>query len=117
MGYTWENGRIWQPAPRRVAALPPGVVDVSAGADHSLALAGGAVYAWGRGDAGQLGDKSFVGPPRRVAALSRRRAVAVAARGACSCARFDDGGVACVGRCGRVRGALEAVLAGKVARL
>lgn len=70
MGYTWEGGKLWQTAPRRVEALR-GVVDVAAGADHSLALArDGQVYAWGRGNDGQLGDKAFVGPPRRLAALS-----------------------------------------------
>ena len=39
VGYTWEGGKLWQTAPRRVEALR-GVVDVAAGADHSLALAG-----------------------------------------------------------------------------
>ena len=54
VGYTWEGGKLWQTAPRRVEALR-GIVDVAAGADHSLALASdGQVYAWGRGNDGQL---------------------------------------------------------------
>ena len=44
VGYTWEGGKLWQTAPRRVEALR-GIVDVAAGADHSLALArDGQVY-------------------------------------------------------------------------
>jgi len=117
VGYTWAGGKLWQTTPRRVPALAD-VVDVAAGDDHSLALTrDGTVYAWGRGNDGQLGTKCFVGPPRPVAALSRarggsRRPVAVAARGACSCALLDDGEVACVGACRRVRGALRDALLG-----
>ena len=67
VGYTWEGGKLWQTAPRRVEALR-GIVDVAAGADHSLALArDGQVYAWGRGNDGQLGEGL-----RRAAAEPRR---------------------------------------------
>jgi alpha-tubulin suppressor-like RCC1 family protein len=42
--------------PWRVLGLPPGIVQVSAGADHSLALASdGTVWAWGSNEYGQLG--------------------------------------------------------------
>ena len=113
VGYTWEGGKLWQTAPRRVEALR-GIIDVAAGADHSLALArDGNVYAWGRGNDGQLGNKAFVGPPRRLAALSAKKSrtpTAVGARDACSCAIFDDGSIVCVGACTRVGAALREAL-------
>ena len=120
VGYTWEGGKLWQTAPRRVEALR-GIVDVAAGADHSLALArDGQVYAWGRGNDGQLGDRAFVGPPRRLAALSAsksRTPIAVGAQNACSCAIFDDGSIGCVGACARVGAALREALREKASLL
>ena len=122
VGYTWEGGRLWRTSPQRVAAVAD-VVDVAAGDDHSLALSrAGVVYAWGRGNDGQLGNKCFVGPPRRCAALSKdatRRPIAVAAAGACSCAWLEgalgDGAATCVGACGKVGDALRRALAAKLA--
>ena len=92
------------------------------GADHSVALSrDGRVFAWGRGNDGQLGNKAFVGPPRKVAALSKdatRRPVAVAAAAACSCAWLEDalgsGTAACVGSCSKVAESLREALATKV---
>ena len=69
VGYTWEGGKLWQTAPRRVEALR-GVVDVAAGADHSLALA-------------RDGQVLRLGPPRQRRAARRqglRRAPAEARR-------------------------------------
>ena len=81
----------------------------------------GRVFAWGRGNDGQLGNKAFVGPPRKVAALSKdatRRPVAVAAAAACSCAWLEDalgsGTAACVGSCSKVAASLREALAAKV---
>ena len=121
VGYTWEGGRLWRTSPQRVGALGD-VVDVAAGADHSVALSrDGRVFAWGRGNDGQLGNKAFVGPPRKVAALSKdatRRPVAVAAAAACSCAWLEDalgsGTAACVGSCSKVAESLREALATKV---
>ena len=87
----------------------------------TLALArDGQVYAWGRGNDGQLGDKAFVGPPRRLAALSAsksRTPKAVGAQNACSCAIFDDGSIGCVGACARVGAALREALREKASLL
>jgi alpha-tubulin suppressor-like RCC1 family protein len=46
-----------EPAPGPVTGLPPNVVAIGAGANHSLALdAAGNVWAWGNNSAGQLND-------------------------------------------------------------
>eukprot|EP00029_Vermamoeba_vermiformis_P008735 TRINITY_DN416_c0_g1_i1.p1 TRINITY_DN416_c0_g1~~TRINITY_DN416_c0_g1_i1.p1 ORF type:complete len:854 (-),score=153.91 TRINITY_DN416_c0_g1_i1:128-2494(-) len=48
--------------PRLVQGLPPAfnIIALSAGEDHSVAcFQNGAVYSWGRGDRGQLGDATF----------------------------------------------------------
>lgn len=43
--------------PARLSPAPPGIVQLTAGYDHSLALDGqGTLYAWGANDSGQLGD-------------------------------------------------------------
>ena len=58
------------------------VVAVSAGVDHSLAIAAnGAVWSWGRGDNGQLGhgDEEDRLLPKKVEALAGQRVVAVSA--------------------------------------
>jgi alpha-tubulin suppressor-like RCC1 family protein len=44
-----------------VTGLPPNVVAIGVGANHSLALdAGGSVWAWGNNTAGQLNDGTAV---------------------------------------------------------
>ena len=103
-GYTWKGGKIWQKSPQKVDALKHAtIVDVAAGADHSLALSdAGDVYAFGRGDDGQLTGRDrgrpFVSPPLKCAALSP--AVAVAAQDACSCSFSEKAGQqVCIGRC------------------
>lgn len=46
-----------EPTPGQVTGLPPNVVAIGAGANHSLALDGnGNVWAWGNNTAGQLND-------------------------------------------------------------
>ncbi|KAJ1454826.1 regulator of chromosome condensation 1/beta-lactamase-inhibitor protein II [Pelagophyceae sp. CCMP2097] len=137
-GYTWKDGRIWQPQPCLVAALAHAkIVDVAAGADHSVALAdNGTVFTWGRGDKGQLSAsaKPFLGPPRKCDALSSGNTVAVAAEGDCTCAWLlagaapgapgdapTDAGArgraVCIGACARLRLVLTAQLVDKAARL
>ena len=75
VGYTWENGKLWQRQARRVVALErERVVAVAAGGDHSVALTEeGDVFTWGRGEHGQLGRggaKPFVMPPTKSGFLS-----------------------------------------------
>lgn len=48
------------PVPVDVTGLPPGVVQIAAGQDHTCALAGGEVYCWGEGQYGNLGQGSEV---------------------------------------------------------
>ena len=91
----WSRGAIVQRAPVRVgggAGATP-VVGVACGEDHTLALDDkGQVWAWGRGEHGQLfgaAGKQFTAPPQRSSRLTGREgAVAVAAAGHCSCSRL-----------------------------
>jgi len=65
--------------PRQMAGLPFGVVTaLAAGADHTLALSEGTVWAWGNNLAGQLGNGKFLssGIPQRVSGLSDVTAIA-----------------------------------------
>ena len=93
VGYSWEGGKIWRESPQLVFALakrpaptkmtkmldtqpaPTRIIDVSCGADHTVALAANRkdVFTWGRGEHGQLGRgrKLFVsGGPDRASELS-----------------------------------------------
>ena len=89
VGYTWENGRLWQNRPKRVAALGgERIIAVAAGGDHSVALtADGAVFTWGRGEHGQLGHlgkKPFVMPPTKSEYLSGDSAATILAEKNCT---------------------------------
>lgn len=90
--YSWGSGYLSQlgHGSEEVSLLPKKVeafsgqraVAVSAGDYHSLAItAGGDVYSWGKGNAGQLGHGNIGSQPlpRRIAALEGRRVVAVSA--------------------------------------
>ncbi|MFJ4584571.1 RCC1-like domain-containing protein [Streptomyces echinatus] len=79
--YSWGDNRYGQlgdnrtgdsrTLPDRVAGMP-GARQISAGCDFSLALLeNGEVYAWGRGNLGQLGtgDRATSSVPRRVVGL------------------------------------------------
>jgi len=84
-----------RPSPASVA-LPTGVSPtvVSAGAFGSFALADGTIYAWGRGDSGQLGNGStplFQGTPVVVSAPAGVRFTALSAGGTHVLALGDDG--------------------------
>jgi hypothetical protein len=103
----WSRGSIVQRAPVRVGggagAIP--VVGVACGEDHTLALDDtGQVWAWGRGEHGQLfgaSGRQFTAPPKRSSALTGREgAVAVAAAGHCSCSRLvGSAAPRCTGKC------------------
>ncbi|MCL2847031.1 MAG: hypothetical protein FWE38_05080 [Firmicutes bacterium] len=93
--YAWgrnRNGQVGDPTidpttgrifdirpPVRVHGLPNDIVAVAGGGFHSLALTrGGHVWAWGRGDRGQLGHGYNVGTqitPVQVANLDRVRTI------------------------------------------
>ena len=53
------TGGNFKTTPQAVTTLPAGATDVAAGSNHSLALVGGVVYAWGRNLAGELGDGDY----------------------------------------------------------
>ena len=78
---------------------------VACGEDHTLALDDeGRVWAWGRGEHGQLfgaADRQFTAPPKPSSVLTGREgAVAVAAAGHCSCSRLVGGATPrCTGKC------------------
>ena len=90
-------------------SLPPGPVSaVAAGADHSLALVNGALYAWGKGGYGQLGLGTFDDPrttasndvcvPQEVAALAGKGAVTHCAAGSSGSAAVVAGALYTWGR-------------------
>ena len=103
----WSRGSIVQRAPVRVGggvgATP--VVGVACGEDHTLALDDkGQVWAWGRGEHGQLfgaAGRQFTAPPKPSSSLTGREgAVAVAAAGHCSCSRLvGSAAPRCTGKC------------------
>jgi len=85
-----------QPWPKKVEALAGGVVAVSAGGSHSLALtAGGAVWSWGSGGFGPLGhgDEQHQPLPKEVEAFAGQRVVTVSAGSKHSLAITADGAV------------------------
>lgn len=82
--------------PATVPGLPPLMIQVAAGADHSLALAhNGEVWAWGNNAYGQLGNNSFNNAPSpvKVPNLSGVRFIAAATSGFSSFAVKHDGSV------------------------
>jgi alpha-tubulin suppressor-like RCC1 family protein len=92
-----------QPSPSRVA-LPPGrtAVAISAGDAHTCALLDdGSAACWGVDATGQLGNGAAVTgsqpSPTAVALPPGRRAVAITAGGAHTCATLEGGSVACWG--------------------
>lgn len=78
-----------------------GVTDVSAGAEHSLAVWFGAAWAWGSNEFGQIGDNKTPEEQREVVAptavLAKGEVVAVAAGGYHGLALLRSGGVSAWG--------------------
>ena len=66
-----------------VSGLTNGVTDVAAGSEYSLAVKNGNVYAWGEGEAGALGDGTFLNrsTPVQIDPGHLTNVVAVAAGG------------------------------------
>jgi alpha-tubulin suppressor-like RCC1 family protein len=79
--------------PVAVSGLSNGVTAIAAGANHSLAVRNGGVYAWGNNDNGELGDgtTSDVWTPERIDPNDLNNIVAVAAGFASSYALSADG--------------------------
>lgn len=75
-------------------ASSPGVISISAGASHCLALTGdGSVLAWGNNDYGQLGDGTNVSTSAPVKVRGLGHVIAIAAGPGHSLALVDDGTV------------------------
>lgn len=105
----WSKGHVWQRTPQLCGSLRERgvhVVSAACGSDHTLALDdGGRVWAFGRGEHGQLfeGSRPFTSPPQVSAALSSSGdgAGGILAFGNCSCARRVEGLWKCIGSCNR----------------
>jgi hypothetical protein len=93
-----------QPSPVQVSGLTSGASAVSAGVNHACAVAGGAVYCWGRTDHGALGNTNSPGtqstpviaggpPPGQLGSGF----TVVAAGDSFTCALRDTGRVVCFG--------------------
>ena len=93
---TWSSVFL----PTRLDTITTGVVQISAGGSHSLAVdTSGSVWAWGRDLFGQLGDSPVASDsnlPRRLTSISDVRSVA--AGNAHSLALTNDGKVYAWGR-------------------
>ena len=85
------------PLPVRVSALE-GITSISAGGDHTCAIASGDTYCWGSNQYGQLGVETRTGANPRPMRLTRpERFVSIEARGISTCARTSSGNRVCWG--------------------
>jgi alpha-tubulin suppressor-like RCC1 family protein len=79
-GHVYTGSALVRTSPVQVAGLTGGVVDVAAGANHSLAvLSDGTVRAWGLNELGQLGTGSTAQAPIPTQVVGASGVVAVAA--------------------------------------
>jgi alpha-tubulin suppressor-like RCC1 family protein len=86
-GEVGDGTTVDRPAPVTVAGLPIGVTSIAAGGAHTCALtSAGAVWCWGAGADGQLGNGSTADATTPVMVSSLSGATAIAAGGAHSCA-------------------------------
>lgn len=95
VNYKTRSARVepYVPYPVCVPDLD-GVVAISAGNNHSLALLGDStVRAWGSNKHGQIGDKTYTNRDRPIAVPGVRNVVAIAAGGYRSVAVLADGTV------------------------
>jgi alpha-tubulin suppressor-like RCC1 family protein len=86
------------PTPLAVSGLGSGVIDVTAGIDHTCALvSGGGVQCWGDNSSGQLGDGSTNGSGLPVAVSGLASGVAALAAGSAHTCALSGGQVKCWG--------------------
>ena len=98
-GQLGDNSMVQRPVPTEVVGLGSGIVDLSAGSDHTCARTSlGAVLCWGANAFGQLGDNSATQrlTPEPVDGLGAG-VVAISAGGTHTCAIQADGSVVCWG--------------------
>ena len=106
----WERGAVWLREPQECQTVRKegvSIVKASCGADHTLALdAKGRVWAFGRGEHGQLFGSSkrpFTAPPQVSPPLLATPATDVFASSNCSCAYSHiHEAWTCIGRCSHV---------------
>jgi alpha-tubulin suppressor-like RCC1 family protein len=82
---------------RRVEGLPEPATAIAAGAEHSCAIAAGAVYCWGANESGQLGNGTTVDSDVPVEISGLTGATVIAAGDAHTCAVLASGTVTCWG--------------------
>ncbi len=85
------------PTPVPVTGLT-GVHSVSAGVNHTCAVAGGMGHCWGDNEFGQLGDGTQQAALTPVAVSGLTGALSISAGGAHTCAKLGDGTIKCWGR-------------------
>lgn len=98
-GELGNSNTVTQRTPVSVIGLPGGVVSIAAGGYHTCALtAAGAVYCWGSGYQGQLGNNSTSDhfAPTLVSGLPNN-IVEIAAGETQTCIRTSEGAVQCWG--------------------
>jgi alpha-tubulin suppressor-like RCC1 family protein len=89
-------------APVAVTSLSSTVIAITAGFEHTCALAAtGAVYCWGYNVSGQLGDGTEIERTSPVAVTGLANVVGISAGGSHTCAVTADGAVWCWGDNGK----------------
>ena len=86
------------PVLNRFNSTLTGMVQIASGTDFSCALGGnGAVFCWGKNNAGQLGNGTITNSDVAVQVANLGRAIAISAGDESACAVLDDGTMQCWG--------------------
>jgi hypothetical protein len=97
-GQLGDGSLTSRPTPTAVSGLSSGVTEISAGADHTCAVAaGGLVKCWGSNGLGRLGDGSTTDRRTPVAVLGLSAASAVSGGADHTCAVTSGGSARCWG--------------------
>ena len=95
------DGIACNPIPIRVTGLT-GITSISAGGDHTCAIANGVAYCWGSNQYGQLGIETPTRSNPRPGRVQRpEKLVAITARGISTCGQTADGRQVCWGGASR----------------